>query len=285
MKKLQLISFLLIAGFAFSGFLPVAQAADYTKVVVFAQGLGTGLGLFGNENTFDTIKNGLIDQGFLKEQFLEYSYLGGFTDGQGNWHPYPYICTNTGQALQTSTDNLVNLVSSYHISHPDTKFVILGHSLGGLVGTRFLQAVLNGQIPKGTVTAIITLDSPLRGIPQFNENFYEQFSNCPGLIGSQVGIDVVNLYTNLVATDLFNYKVVALSGTSVYTLGNNQDCIYDTKQCLIPGIDWTASQEISSANWTLYDLGNDLRNLDFGHKRILDDPQTVSDIVSLIINN
>lgn len=281
MKISYKIGFFLIFGLFVAFFPHPALATGYPKAVVFVQGLGTGLSLWGGEKTFDTIKARLLSQGFVKDQFLEFSYKGGSVDSLGLWSPNPYSCGATGKGLTTSTNTLISLISQYSAKNPGTKIVVLGHSVGGLLGVRSLQGVVDGRIGQGVVESVITLDSPLRGVPWQNINLYEKFLGCPLLVDSQVGNDMLSLYTNLLSTDDFNTNMVQ-SGVPIYTMGNNQDCIYDTTQCRIAGKDWTASQIIQSATTTLYDLGNDPKHLDVGHKRILDNPLTVSDIVTLI---
>ena len=143
------IGFFLIFGIFVAFFPQPALATGYPIAVVFIQGLGTSLELVVGEKTFDTIQTQLLSQGFTKDQFLEFSYNGGKINNSGQWRARPYSCGDTGKALATSTDTLIDMINQYSARHPGTKIVLLGHSMGGLLGVRSLQGVADGRIGQG----------------------------------------------------------------------------------------------------------------------------------------
>jgi hypothetical protein len=55
------------------------------------------------------------------------------------------------------------MIAELAVAHPNAKFSLVGHSLGGLVAFRVLDFVVAGILPSGVIESIITLDSPLTG--------------------------------------------------------------------------------------------------------------------------
>ena len=93
------------------------------KVVVFLEGLGSDL----TQTEMDRIKESCYENSlfanvklalnnFECNDFLHYSYMGGFVDekdAKREWHPYPYLCNQTGQSLMASIKQLRTMLGDY----------------------------------------------------------------------------------------------------------------------------------------------------------------------------
>ena len=150
------------------------------KVIVFLEGIGTNLttneisrlraDCVANDLFFGGIKFALKEKGFTCDDFLHFSYNGGVVNRQGNWQTTPYACSDTGQKLQTSVGQLYTMLRSYRKIYPDKEFILVGHSLGGVVAIRTVERAL-ANTSHGLASAIhsvITIDSPLNYVSEQN---------------------------------------------------------------------------------------------------------------------
>jgi pimeloyl-ACP methyl ester carboxylesterase len=81
----------------------------------------------------------------------------------GLWAPFPYICEDTSHALELSISRLGELIRKFGTANPNTRFVIIGHSQGGLIA---LQGARLLNRPDIIIDAVITLDGALGGAPR-----------------------------------------------------------------------------------------------------------------------
>jgi pimeloyl-ACP methyl ester carboxylesterase len=235
-----------------------------STVVVFLQGVcstlmdGTGV----DDTLFRPLRQRLIaDYGYQANQFLDYSYAGGAMVQQGGtwlWSHKRYSAeTPISQNYQTSSwsalDSLLNL---YHAHYPTTKFILVGHSLGGVVA---FEELIKHQGMYGSLAKVITIDSPLDGIP-------------PAVLlasGLLVGRGVPHCAIegpaakSLVATHNLNSNIAALQQAvktaqahhiQVVTAGNQQDGLLQPTQCGIPVNGDINSQWVSGAAVLKFDL-------------------------------
>ena len=158
-----------------------------------------------------------------------FSYRGGKIDPTtGVWKPNPYTtCDPDTIPLQDDVTTFVNMLTAYHAAYPKDHFTIVAHSLGGLValeGVALFEKSFNST--NNPIYKLITADSPLHGVASIAIDY-------PGGCRIQVG-PIVRDLGKLSATPQLADKLVEQlenSGTSVYTLGNGDDCLYYSVAC------------------------------------------------------
>lgn len=251
------------------------------RVVVFVQGINTSLNtsLKANRNTeertFPEIRDLLINNGFSRPSkgnretgvkcanvldddgdrvpndgcplILNYSYLGGEVDSAtGIWRPKAYSERHTSRRLFPDSILSLNndLILEFARNNPNTRFVIIGHSQGGLIALHGLDLVTNQDI---AIDAVITLDGALGGASRRNT----LVAALATLWGDPAASDMVAVWRNatdkrrLGTTALGNRELVEFArsrGTKVLTLGNRDDCIWNTRNCGISGRNGSSTQ-------------------------------------------
>ncbi|MEX2431499.1 MAG: PKD domain-containing protein [Dehalococcoidia bacterium] len=106
------------------------------------------------------------------DDFITFSYSGDYVDcGQSNAAAQDapasglraaYASADTCVGVEDASARLEALVESIHAETPDARVVLIGHSLGGMVGAHYLAT--QGDTPASSIVeALVTLDSPLRG--------------------------------------------------------------------------------------------------------------------------
>jgi len=131
--------------------------------IIFLNGLGCkykgdlseGLG-------FPKIRKSLAKAGYsyFDHRFLLYSYTGGIVE-KGKWYPNKYSAADTGQAIPLSVNRLEFLIHEFSKAHPEAKYILVGHSLGGRIALDFVCSA-EPQI-RQKIKGVITLNSPLLG--------------------------------------------------------------------------------------------------------------------------
>src|SRR5207245_6230907 len=103
---------------------------------VFLTGYATSLGAE-TASPFAALQRELIARGWSDESFLAFSYAGGAVV-DGRWRPTAHGCESTGAPLASDVARLGELMSAHAGARPSARFVLIGHSLGGLVGWSYL---------------------------------------------------------------------------------------------------------------------------------------------------
>ena len=225
------------------------DAAPQQEHIVFLQGIGSAL-MNGveeqdptspcpNHEPFGCIKQQLSDSyGYASANFLEFSFNGNRL--YGSQADYP--CELPSHiALNDSAANLRTMLSDYLSDHPDWRFILVGHSLGGDVAFRYLSRY--GTDPTiARVDGVITLDSQLAGT-QLNGDIlqkllldsYVRIPPCStGNASTGPAISDLNVTyhqslqpRNTVRADLHHAaQSITSHGGAVYTLGNWQDTLF-----------------------------------------------------------
>lgn len=132
--------------------------------IIFLNGLGCRYDRDLSEDLgFPGIRRSLASAGysFFDDHFLLYSYRGGQVV-DGKWQPKEYSAKDTGQPISLSVSRLASLIDQFSLAHPEAKFILVGHSLGGRIALDFVSTTTpqNRQKIKG----VITLNSPLLGV-------------------------------------------------------------------------------------------------------------------------
>jgi uncharacterized protein (TIGR03437 family) len=300
------------------------------RVVVFAQGINTELNIDTAGNIFPAIRDRLTSLGFVHPSrgaqetgkncintrdddgdgvpndgcplILEYSYNAGSVDPTtGFWLPTPYGCSDTANPLELSILRLGRLIQKFAGANANTRFVIIGHSQGGLIA---LQALRFVGLPGITIDAVITLDGALGGAPRF-DTFIARALSCWGNPAAQ---EMVRLWMSAsdhdeqgttasfrgVQDNASLVQSAQAKGTRVMTIGNSDDCLWNVNACDWAGQDNSSTQIVLTADVGFFALGGTcLINpvflptvvrecLEQTHKRVLDDPRILELIEQII---
>jgi len=132
--------------------------------IIFLNGLGCHYnGNLSEALGFPSIRRSLARAGysFFDDRFLLFSYRGGQVI-EGIWRPQKYSAKDTGQPISLSVSRLAHLIDNFSLAHPEAKFILVGHSLGGRIALDYVctTSLENRQKIKG----VITLNSPLLGV-------------------------------------------------------------------------------------------------------------------------
>jgi pimeloyl-ACP methyl ester carboxylesterase len=108
--------------------------------------------------------------GWTADEILAYSYRGGSVDGSGRWVADPYDCDDTrDRTIAQSVEVLDAQVRAYLTAHPGAEVHVAGFSQGGLVAFAYLALLQQSgtwTMPAGgRLASIVSLDSPLGGLP------------------------------------------------------------------------------------------------------------------------
>jgi hypothetical protein len=222
------------------------------KIVVFLQGVCTSTDN-GTEHVNSTF-NGLRDfmehqRGYRSNDFLLYSYKGGYVDATGVWHHYAYGKRDpiTQDPATTSWAALHKaLLLPYHAHHPNTTFVLVGHSLGGLVAFEELEKyVLRPGYPHGFISAIVAVDSPLHGVRPAEVLLSDALRIYPRIgsgldcvVGGPAMRSLTARYRNKATTGQLagDVRQAHQLGVAVATAGNKDDCVWAPDRCGAPAI-------------------------------------------------
>jgi len=239
-------------------------------IVIFLQGMGSQLvstastapsysiPTYAIPPTFTDVDSAIRTQS-PAVHIVYFSYAGSkLIDGM----PYPvsYGCTESAQEPSISVQRLESLLdgldSYYTAKGFDVRFALVGHSLAGLV------AVMGMQDPD--VRAVVTLDSPLKGIGS-GKAFWAPLFMCTGPANGRL----VAIHDDPTWSGTLRAWVAGLHahGGRIATLGNEQDCIYHPPSCpdicigtlmgcflfqdetnsqIIPAISWVMPRGVSS---------------------------------------
>ncbi|MBM7854617.1 pimeloyl-ACP methyl ester carboxylesterase [Desulfohalotomaculum tongense] len=144
---------------------------DSSTYIVFLNGLGTRCnGTRYTNMGFEHIRKRLTSYGFHynDNRFLLYSYTGGEIRA-GNWFPNKYGPEDTGQPIEISVKHLNDLIDDFSAVHPDARFILVGHSLGGYVAYDFVSRYYTEN--SNRIEGVVTLNAPLIGsvynVPDF----------------------------------------------------------------------------------------------------------------------
>jgi hypothetical protein len=233
---------------------------------------------------------------------LNFSYIGGRVLPSGHWVPIPYRCEATSFPLDSAVQALGFLLQDLAALNPNTRFVVIGHSQGGLLAMQSLR-----WASKVVLEAVVTLDGALGGTPYLETGIADAFSIC---WGNPAAKDLNRVYESTQNKDKFRQGTTAVFrypyalnnadrtktngelvtqaksfGTRVMTVGSLDDCVFNTLKCidLKKFTDNTSSQIVDTANrrW-LSSLGGNcidvLSCIPDSHERVLSNPEVVNEV-------
>jgi len=256
-------------------------------------------------NHADDDGDGVSDDGC--PLILVYSYKDGHVSKTtGLWFPNPYDCIDTSNKISASIHQLTSLLQEFTKQNPNTRFILIGHSQGGLL---VLQGAwsMTGSVP---IDAVITLDGALGGAPRVGVDLTSL--TC---WGDPAASDLIDLWNSACSkhdsatqcsnnhshqgtTAIYhkqdNFSIVAslqAAGTKVFTIGSRDDCVWNPNKCHFSTNDNTSSQIVDNAdNATLLDLGGNC-NVNFNpslscisdsHSRVYKDSAVLNMIKTFI---
>ncbi|MBO8137232.1 MAG: hypothetical protein H0Z40_03730 [Desulfotomaculum sp.] len=142
---------------------PLLKDKSENVYIVFLNGLGSSCdGTRYNNMHFYELRKILAGVGFsyYDERFIMYSYNGGIVKN-GRWFPEKHTPRDTGQPIQLSASRLEYLIEQISLVHPEARFILVGHSLGGRIALDFASTA--GPVLRKKIIGIVTLNSPLLG--------------------------------------------------------------------------------------------------------------------------
>ncbi len=234
------------------------------KAIVLLQGVCTALdhGASTTNTTFTALQNLLKTAAYryADADFLIYSYKGGTLNAQGQWVHQAYgLSDPIRQNFHSTSWSALHdqLLVPYHRRHPNTTFVLVGHSLGGMVAWEELKREMAAPAtPSPLVSAVLTIDSPLHGITR-PEVLLANLLRLDPQIGSQLDCVMRGQAANVLldvhlaphtATDLVALANHAVQRhIAVTTVGNADDCVWSPNRCGIPLSSIAATQWITGS--------------------------------------
>lgn len=237
-------------------------AQPIRKVIVLLQGVCTSIdaGTGVANSTFNDLRALLDhDDGYRDADFLLYSYKGGVVDSNGVWHHRAYNSFDPiRQDVQTTSWSALQdqLLAPYHARHPNTTFILVGHSLGGVVALEeILKTVESPHYRHGFISAVITIDSPLHGVRPAELLLSDLLRLYPH-IGSSLDCVTKGQAAKMLASlhqDAKTSSILAQAarrarqqGVTLVTAGNLDDCVWAPDKCGGPPIGDAQTQWITA---------------------------------------
>ncbi len=242
----------------------VLVAQPQRKAIVLLQGVCTAIGAgTGTDNTTFTALQNLLKTpayGYADADYLLYSYRGGALDPRGQWVHQPYGLSDPIQQNfhGTSWSALHDaLLAPYHRHHPNTTFVLVGHSLGGMVAWEELKREL--AAPAGApllLSSVVTVDSPLHGIDRpelLLANLLRLFPRVGTRLDCALRGQAARVLLAVHLAPHTSSDLVALAnravgrGITVTTAGNSDDCVWSPDRCGVPLSGMAATQWVAGS--------------------------------------
>jgi len=156
------------------------------------------------------------DLNLSEKDFLYFSYSGYHcAQGRKDYTRPIYYPLDTRMFLLTDYDSRANTIEEILNAFPEDQFIIISHSLGGVVSLYWAGSRLLSPIPQpiDRVKSIITLDSPLTGRP------------------GPCGVDLP-----VIPQSVVDVLPKALDRVSVFTIRNIYDRHVKPEEATLPGV-------------------------------------------------
>lgn len=227
---------------------------------------------------FAQIKAKLVEKGWNERQFLEATYNIDIDTRRKLVLPTAYFSENTKIYPPQSFSKMRLELQRYKEMFPLTKFVLIGHSLGGLMA--FESAIGN----EDAVETVITLDSPLKG---FDRALWNELSDhIVQFMGHEVGDYLVPMGddTEKVAQQEQKAQQMRDRGTKIFTFANKHDWFVRNKVAVLDKADTLFDGREVALVWELghFPATSFWGDLVFGHGQILREAEFLDYLVQLL---
>jgi pimeloyl-ACP methyl ester carboxylesterase len=156
--------------------------------------------------------------------FAQFSYTGWNAQACA---PLSYQSADTAQDLATSERRLLDTIYALQNQCGAGRIVVVGHSLGGLVAFHALA-----DSPMAQVSDIVTIDSPLGGVPPVQLQTCVDAGLCDDGPISGVLSGLFTQWDQTARDNAARVGKLAAAGIRVTAWGNQSDCLYAPAQCV-----------------------------------------------------
>lgn len=202
--------------------LPAHAQEAHPLAVVFVGGYGSDFDEAASQ--FSALRRAVLERR-PDALVVQYSYTGTTFDGC-NASPSNYARVDTGQDVEVSKQTLRDTIAGLESGCDVARVAIVGHSLGGLIAFQ----TVDGKSPPN-VSDVVTIDSPLGGVPQRLVEACINFGFC---VDGAVADYLAALYprsATLAQDNTAHAAALADAGVRVSAWGNVNDCFYDVALC------------------------------------------------------
>jgi pimeloyl-ACP methyl ester carboxylesterase len=248
------------------------------RMIIFMGGYGGSS--FSQSEAFRWIKEKLVEKGWRRTQFLEATYKIDINAlPRGEIKPQDYQPEDTKLDPMLSVSKLRLELRRYKELLPLTKFILIGHSLGGFIA--FEAALAHTD----AVEAVITLDSPLKGV---DRSFWSESVDkiIIDFMGKEVGEYLVKIGDDPATAEIVENKAKKLrsQGVRVFTITNKDDIFIPSWVAVLENSDTEYEGEKIQLIW---ELGHEpfesfgVGELATGHGQTLEDPAVLELIAKI----
>jgi pimeloyl-ACP methyl ester carboxylesterase len=205
------------------------------KTLIIVGGLNSDTA--GTQSGFASIRSTVA---LLFDDVIQFSY---------NPDSDSYAAKDTYKSIWSSRDVLAARISRHLMQYPDTRFSLIGYSLGGVISLNYVAQYVfpKTQPHHGRLNTVITLDSPVNGSTYLSIRMKNDavivatgaMGDNPKLfgMGSQATLDLAAMGTSQANWTLLNRNAARLikeqQGTTIMTLTNSQDRFVPMQDALI----------------------------------------------------
>lgn len=174
-----------------------------------------------------------------RADYPRFSYAGGAMAGD-RWSPAPYTCDDIARGVAAARENLATMLYQYSRVHPGRRYVLVGHSFGGLVAMSYLEWLRTINADPAFLSGVLTVDSPLLGVHADKSAWLPLL--CGGTGQTQSEIIARNDRRSEWEPWLAGVATWGKErGVRVWTIGSRGDCLYwpDVAGCDPPVPGWS----------------------------------------------
>ncbi|WP_066636167.1 esterase/lipase family protein [Desulfolucanica intricata] len=250
--------------------------------IVLIKGLGTECNgtRYGNIG-FSSLRKKLTLYGFQyrDRRFLQYSYTGGEVKA-GEWYPNKYSPEDTGQPIGISVKHLNDLIEELSAADPKARFILVGHSLGGVIAFDFISKYTENI---SRIKGVVTLNAPLMGAIYNIPNIVLEIFQNNGSVWGSIAVRELILQ-NEFKVDLENLRrqtalKLQKNGIHLATFATQQDLIVHSSSAFLRDIN---KKPITEGNIISVSRLEKLPYSLYGHRQILNEALIADYIISIL---
>jgi len=251
----------------YDGMYKTAQQ-DGGRMILFISGYDTNSEK--HAGTWDKLMSYLVVKGWKYTQYLNGTYNVEVDPYTHQIVPRKYDEEHTKRYPPENSPRFDWLLTRYKMLFPRTKFILVGHSLGGYMAFHLAQQHMDA------VETVITLDSPLKGLDRTLWNEYADV--IAGSLGKDCGEYLVALGDNPNTVREVEMQAIRLTenGVRLFTFANEDDWFVRKGVALLDG-------SVQSL-WQLghFPFGNSVTEIFTGHGQILRDRGVMQTLAAIL---